>query len=228
VAEGRAEGVGIAFHGGETQDTRVLLNRRKPIGEAETWLLGELKAAQALAGRADSSRQAWLTQLTTLDPRPTVDSTMRLVERLKTARPTDLALINDARRQLDAVTRLQQGVTGLERSVRAGADSLGASVRALDAARQRDYAFARSLVQLPSFDAPNLAAALFGSADPAVPARALLGPAGAAVFAAGAAAPRDPGAQACPTRRHRRAVPPRARLAGVPAARGRAVVHAGA
>jgi uncharacterized protein (TIGR03545 family) len=37
-------------------------------------------------------------------------------------------------------------------------------VRALDAARQRDYAFARSLVQLPSFDAPNLAAALFGSA----------------------------------------------------------------
>jgi len=143
----------LALAGGALEVGGLDVNRLETVG-----------AAQALAGRADSSRQAWLTQLTTLDPRATVDSTMRLVERLKTARPTDLALINDARRQLDAVTRLQQGVTGLERSVRAGADSLGASVRALDAARQRDYAFARSLVQLPSFDAPNLAAALFGSA----------------------------------------------------------------
>jgi len=143
----------LALAGGALEVGGLDVNRLETVG-----------AARALAGRADSSRQAWLTQLTTLDPRATVDSTMRLVERLKTARPTDLALINDARRQLDAVTRLQQGVTGLERSVRAGADSLGASVRALDAARQRDYAFARSLVQLPSFDAPNLAAALFGSA----------------------------------------------------------------
>jgi uncharacterized protein (TIGR03545 family) len=143
----------LALAGGALEVGGLDVNRLETVG-----------AARSLAGRADSSRQAWLGQLTALDPRPTVDSTMRLVERLKTARPTDLALINDARRQLEAVTRLQQSFTGLERSVRAGADSLAAGVRALDAARQRDYAFARSLVQLPSFDAPNLAAALFGSA----------------------------------------------------------------
>lgn len=134
------------------------------VGSLDVGRLETVGAARALAARADSSRQAWLARITALDPRPTVDSAALLVERLKTARPTDLALINDARRQLAAVQRLQQDVAGLERSVRAGADSLGASVRALDAARQRDYAFARSLVQLPSFDAPNLAAALFGSA----------------------------------------------------------------
>ncbi len=134
------------------------------VGSLDVGRLETVGAARSLAGRADSSRQAWLAQLTALDPRPAVDSATRLVERLKTARPTDLALINDARRQLDAMQRLQQSFTGLERSVRAGADSLAAGVRALDAARQRDYAFARSLVQLPSFDAPNLAAALFGSA----------------------------------------------------------------
>jgi hypothetical protein len=56
VAEGRADNVGIDFRGGETTDPRVLLNRRKPIGEAETWLLGELKTVQAMAGRRGSSR----------------------------------------------------------------------------------------------------------------------------------------------------------------------------
>ncbi len=53
VAEDRPDHVGIAFRGGETTDPRVLLNRRNPIGEAETWLLGELKATRALAGRHD-------------------------------------------------------------------------------------------------------------------------------------------------------------------------------
>ena len=51
VAEDRPDHVGIAFRGGETTDPRVLLNRRNPIGEAETWLLGELKATQGVAGR---------------------------------------------------------------------------------------------------------------------------------------------------------------------------------
>ena len=47
--------MGIAFRGGETADPRVLLNRRNPIGEAETWLLGELKASLAIAARRGSN-----------------------------------------------------------------------------------------------------------------------------------------------------------------------------
>jgi pimeloyl-ACP methyl ester carboxylesterase len=47
VVEGQQRGVdliGLAIHGGESTDPRVRLNRRNPIGEAEEWLLGELKA----------------------------------------------------------------------------------------------------------------------------------------------------------------------------------------
>jgi hypothetical protein len=50
VAEGRRNGVdqvGIAIHGGDSTDSRVRLNRRNPIGEGESWLLGELKAWNA-------------------------------------------------------------------------------------------------------------------------------------------------------------------------------------
>jgi hypothetical protein len=50
VAEGRQNGideVGIAIHGGDSTDPRVRLNRRNPIGEGESWLLGELQAWNA-------------------------------------------------------------------------------------------------------------------------------------------------------------------------------------
>jgi hypothetical protein len=44
-------GVGIAIRGAETDDARVALNRRLPIGGGETWLLMQLKeAAVAAAG----------------------------------------------------------------------------------------------------------------------------------------------------------------------------------
>ncbi len=134
------------------------------VGQLDLRRLETVSAAEAVVTRADSSRTAWMAQLAGLDVRPRIDSARTLAERLKTARPTDLALINDARRQLDGLKQLEGQVSGLERAVRAGLDSLSAGVRGLEAARQRDYAFARSLVQLPSLDAPNLAAALFGTA----------------------------------------------------------------
>src|SRR5207244_6310909 len=47
VVEGQQDGadeIGIAMQGGDSTDPRVRLNRRNPIGEGESWLLGELKA----------------------------------------------------------------------------------------------------------------------------------------------------------------------------------------
>ena len=41
--------VGIAIHGTETDDPRVLRNRRRPIGEAEAWLLAQLRVAPSIA-----------------------------------------------------------------------------------------------------------------------------------------------------------------------------------
>jgi hypothetical protein len=40
-------GVGIAIHGGETKDPQILLNRRKPVGEGEMWLLNQLRLGAA-------------------------------------------------------------------------------------------------------------------------------------------------------------------------------------
>ena len=60
VVEGRdggADRLGIAFRGGETADPQVLINRRRPIGEAETWLLAELKAARALEVARDQGER---------------------------------------------------------------------------------------------------------------------------------------------------------------------------
>ena len=45
--DGRRDRVGIRFTGGAAADPRVRLNRRNPIGEAESWLLGEMKAWRA-------------------------------------------------------------------------------------------------------------------------------------------------------------------------------------
>jgi hypothetical protein len=63
VVEGQQRGVdliGLAIHGGESTDPRVRLNRRNPIGEAEEWLLGELKAYVA-AVEAGPQRQGDVT-----------------------------------------------------------------------------------------------------------------------------------------------------------------------
>ncbi len=46
---GRPAGVGIAVRGGETDDARVILNRRQPIGGGEAWLLMQLRTAAAEA-----------------------------------------------------------------------------------------------------------------------------------------------------------------------------------
>ena len=52
-------------------------------------------------------------------------------------------------------------VTTLERSVTGGMTALRAGVAGLDSAKQRDYAFARGLLKLPTLDAPEIGLALF-------------------------------------------------------------------
>jgi hypothetical protein len=47
--DGRTARVGIAIHGTETTDPRILLNRRLPAGEGESWLLAQLKASVLIA-----------------------------------------------------------------------------------------------------------------------------------------------------------------------------------
>ncbi len=49
-----AHRVGIELHGGHTEDARILLNRRRPIGEGEAWLLANIKTYAAIDVDADS------------------------------------------------------------------------------------------------------------------------------------------------------------------------------
>jgi uncharacterized protein (TIGR03545 family) len=123
--------------------------------------LATIPAAEALAARADSSRRAWQSAFDNLRLQPTLDSANATLERLRRARVTDLAALNDGRRAIDQLKRARDRVTALERGVKDGVAGLRAGLAGLDSARRRDYAFAKSLLKLPSLDAPEIGAALF-------------------------------------------------------------------
>ena len=122
------------------------------------------RAAAALGARADSARQAWDAQLKGLDVAATADSARQMVERLRGAKATDVKLLGDARRTLGQLKQAQDRVAALERSTTSGIAALQAGAAGLNAAKQRDYATARGLLKLPGLDAPDIGAALFGSA----------------------------------------------------------------
>ena len=124
--------------------------------------LSTIPAADALGARADSSRRAWQAGFDTLRLGPTLDSASATLEQLRGARATDLATINTARQAIDRLKRARDRVTTLERNVKTGVSQLQAGLAGLDSARQRDYAFARGLLKLPSLDAPDVGAAVFG------------------------------------------------------------------
>ncbi|HJS43912.1 MAG TPA: TIGR03545 family protein [Gemmatimonadales bacterium] len=123
--------------------------------------LATIPAAEALGGRADSTQRAWRAAFDTLRLGPTLDSASATLEKLKRARATDLATLNEARLAIERLKRAEERVTTLERGVRTGLANLQAGVAGLDSARRRDYAFARSLLKLPSLDAPEIGTALF-------------------------------------------------------------------
>ncbi|MDP3909080.1 MAG: TIGR03545 family protein [Gemmatimonadales bacterium] len=176
TTDGRVAATGSGRHAGIA--TRVMAEARQWASQFDVPVLqlatGEIdidsldprnlttiKVAEALAARADSSRQAWQSGFDTLRLGPTLDSARETLERLQRARATDLAALNEARRAIDQLKRARDRVTALERRVTTGVSTLRAGIGSLDSARRRDYAFARSLVKLPSLDAPEIGAALF-------------------------------------------------------------------
>ncbi|HEY3221550.1 MAG TPA: TIGR03545 family protein [Gemmatimonadales bacterium] len=123
--------------------------------------LATIPAAEALSARADSSARAWKAAFDTLRLGPTLDSASATLEQLRHARATDLSTINAARQAIDRLKRARGRVTTLENGVKTGVADLQAGLAGLDSTRRRDYAFARSLLKLPSLDAPEVGAALF-------------------------------------------------------------------
>jgi uncharacterized protein (TIGR03545 family) len=143
------------------------------VGTLDPRRLSAIPAAEALSARADSSRRAWQTGLDSLGLAATTDSAVATLARLRTARATDLAALRDARRAIEQLQQARGRVTALERSVTGGLAALRAGVAGLDNAKQRDYAFARGLLKLPTLDAPEIGLALFAPSAVAQFQRAL-------------------------------------------------------
>ncbi len=130
--------------------------------------LGTVQAAQGLRARTDSTRQALESGFKALDIKGTVDSAHALADRLGRTDPRSLGLdgtrqaIQSVQQTLKRLDQARQQVTALDRNVKAGVQLLGTGVQGLDQARKRDYAFARSLLKLPSISSPDIGSAFFG------------------------------------------------------------------
>ena len=130
--------------------------------------LGTVQAAQALLARTDSTKQALEQGFQAVDVGRTVDSARALAARLKDADPKKLGLdgtrqaIQSVKQSLDDLDRARKQIDGLQKQVAQGVQLLGRGAQGLDEARKKDYAFARSLLKLPSFEAPEIGKAFFG------------------------------------------------------------------
>jgi uncharacterized protein (TIGR03545 family) len=130
--------------------------------------LGTIQAAQGLVTAADSLRQSFTRDIVRLDPRPVIDSATALSRRLSAINPATLGIqgvtqaIQSVRRTLAQVDTVRRGVSELRASGEVALARLQQGVGGLDDARRRDLSFARSLLQVPALEAPEIGRALFG------------------------------------------------------------------
>lgn len=129
--------------------------------------LATLRAALAVRDFADTTKARFTTGLRTLDPRPTIDSAEALAKRLEKASLRTLGIagarqaVTDVRRTIRDLDALNDKLKAFERGTKANVDTLGNRVEAVGAARAQDYAYARSLLRLPTFEIPAIGPQLF-------------------------------------------------------------------
>lgn len=127
-----------------------------------------VQSATSLLTRAGSLRDSLLARAEALDRRDVIDSAESLLGRLRGQSVRSLGItgtvraVRDVRRLVAAVDSVRLGVADLRRATTSGFDSIVSATRAVNDARRADYAFARSLLKLPSFEAPSIGPALFG------------------------------------------------------------------
>jgi uncharacterized protein (TIGR03545 family) len=131
--------------------------------------LKAVQAAVALGEEADSVKKMLDGGYASLNLQPTMDSSAALVTRLQGVNIRTLGLddartaVADIRRTAAKVDSAKRRVDKLVTDAKRSLDSLQALASALDDARRDDYATARGLLRLPSFDAPEIGSALFGA-----------------------------------------------------------------
>ncbi len=141
--------------------------------------LKSVKTAQLVITRADSTEKALVASVQGLKLKETADSAEALLLRLKGQSPRTLGLVgtrnavSDVRRLAARVDSAKKSIEALQASARRGVDSLLAGVHAVDDARKADYEFAKGLMKLPTFDAPNIGPALFGQPSVSIVEKAM-------------------------------------------------------
>ena len=145
----------------------------KNLGELKDIVLdpSKLRAVQAavqLGTRADSAKAAVEMAYGNLRLQETLDSSRALLTRLQGTNVRTLGIdgarraIADVRRATARVDSARGRVEGLAVLARRQVDSLQRGIAEIDEARKADYRAARDLLQLPTFEGPDLGAALFG------------------------------------------------------------------
>ena len=131
--------------------------------------LSTVREALALRARTDSVQTALRQGYEELRLRETLDSAQAVAKRLEGANPVKLGIegtrraIEDVKRTIDQINQARQRVEALEKNAEAGLAVLGTGLRGVDEARRKDYAFARGLLKLPTFEGPEIGKALFGN-----------------------------------------------------------------
>src|SRR6185312_15666262 len=98
----------------------------------------------------------------------TVDSARAMAEQIAAADPKKLGpdgtrkAIQSVQGTLREIDAAKKRLEALERNTRTGVQLLGQGTQLLDQARQKDFAFAKSLLKLPTFSAPDIGSAFFG------------------------------------------------------------------
>ena len=130
--------------------------------------LATVKRALEAAARADSLRDGLLASYRGLALQPVLDSARAVTTRLKGANPRTLGIdgtrqaVAEVRRTIAQVDSAKKRVEALARDAKTSVAMVDDELHALDDARRADYAFARSLLKLPSIEGPDLGGALFG------------------------------------------------------------------
>jgi uncharacterized protein (TIGR03545 family) len=130
--------------------------------------LTTIREAQSLLARTDSVRKGLEQGFQQLNIGPTLDSARAMAQRLAATDPKKLGLdgtrqaIQSVQQTLKEVGEAKKRIQALERNAQGAVQSLGQGVNVLDQARQKDFAFAKSLLKLPTFSAPEIGGALFG------------------------------------------------------------------
>lgn len=126
------------------------------------------KAADSIVAAADSLRSGLTANLDRLKLKPLVDSANTQAQRLAKTDPKRLGLAGiketatSVRRTLDGLQQARSRLDSVTATSRTALASLDQAAGVLEAARQRDYALARGLLQLPALEGPDIGRALFG------------------------------------------------------------------